>query len=161
MAVGDFVIMTSGSLGPSTFAPTGPLMGRVLAEAGGPPATADVEWENHEQTLGIDQTNLRKVFFGGGSERYVIAKWLQLKNYPFSGAPPNVGEKSPAAAGIGHRAFGIGAYDAVARESAFVVMSWFDGRVKAMVPVVSDAAPAVAALSDCVLVQNRKNVAQK
>lgn len=136
MSVGDWVIRQAETFVGSTLG--SPLLGRVIAEAAGPPATAHVVWQNGDESAAYLQSSLLRVFDPGAvsiENAENVAKWVQLGFYPVrevdagvveeTGDPP----KSPAAAGLVVRAYGVGGYGAGAPSTEQFVMSTYDGRL--------------------------------
>nr|NIR32899.1 hypothetical protein [Gammaproteobacteria bacterium]NIR86005.1 hypothetical protein [Gammaproteobacteria bacterium]NIU07247.1 hypothetical protein [Gammaproteobacteria bacterium]NIV54052.1 hypothetical protein [Gammaproteobacteria bacterium]NIX88520.1 hypothetical protein [Gammaproteobacteria bacterium] len=76
MAVGDQVVLRVATLNNES-GDERLLVGLVNAEAAGPPATADVLWENGELNT-VQQTELLKAFTTPPGDFNVIGKWAQL-----------------------------------------------------------------------------------
>jgi hypothetical protein len=108
MSIGDLVMFPPAVDAGVGSQPT--TLGVVVAEAGGPPAVADVMWQSTGKvTFGIPQTTLRKVFVGAFYDSLNVGTWQQVGSYPElgDGTP-----KSPAASGLLLDAFMLGDYDA-------------------------------------------------
>jgi hypothetical protein len=141
------VLLSAGTQGltNTTFAPAGPLLGTIVLESGAAPVLADVVWENGEKSVGLDRDALLIKAENPDEEDELLVsslgKFVQLTSYPENDDEDRGAPKSPAAAGLVHRAFLT--FPDFSGESepngAFVVMSWQDGRVKAMVPSPSSA----------------------
>ena len=158
MALGDKVILRRGnSFNVDSFGMV-PLLGIVTNENVGPPATADVVWQNGKGTDAIDQSVLDKVFDAPDElsafafkTLKLVGKFVQLNVWPaLSVSPALEGSlpKSPAAAGIVKQTFGVGAYDAADPAAAIVILSVHDGR--AHMGIQTDADP----LADGTLADN-------
>lgn len=128
MSVGDFVILDT--LYPTTAHPRAPLIGVVVNETAGPPATADVNWANGKATVDVDQSILKKVFDPAAVLQDLIGKWAQLLQYNPPSVPiANDAPKSPGAAGIVHATFGIDDYGGQSATAFVLFMSMMDGRI--------------------------------
>lgn len=161
MSTGDTVIMSPGTQGPhATYAPDGPLFGVIVAESENGSTTANVLWENGKKTDDLERDIvLRKIQFSEGEDDPQLAnflgKFVQVAGFP-EVLTPDSRPKSPAAAGVVHRAFVVfpdfsGESDP---EFAFVVMSWYDGRIRVCVPAPSLLLdPPVSALRDILVAQ--------
>ncbi len=113
MAIGDVVVLTALMPG-SAIGDATALLGAVVAEAGGPPATADVLWENGELTAAVPQSELSKVFVGTAAGVARVGKWEQMLGFPDFNEAGGAGgfPKSPAMGGVVVRVYRNGAYDA-------------------------------------------------
>lgn len=110
MAVGNLVMLAVNP-GTRTAMPRGPLLGRVVNEAAGPPATADVQWFNGKRTDAIDQSNLWLATDPPANLLPLVGKWAQLVQYsPPSLAVAGDAPKSPAAAGLVHSVYTVDIY---------------------------------------------------
>lgn len=165
MAVGDLVIVAFGSSQAlSTFAPAGPLLGRITAEDAGPPITADVQWFNGKKTDGVDRNNtLLKLIaaeeFNGDEIGALVGQWIQLVNYPTlaDGTTP----KSKAASGVVKNAFFLTddfVNDPPNTRTPFVTMSMYEGRIKFMVPVFNSQDPASSVFNQILKQPGRRNI---
>ncbi len=161
MTIGDKVIMSPGTQGDhATYAPDGPLFGVIVVENGGSPDLASVLWEDGTLTLLVDRDAvLKKIEFGEGEDADVpltsnLGKFVQMSGFPEVGTAGSR-PKSPAAAGVVHRAFVVFPdFSDPDPDLAFVVMSWYDGRIRACVPAPSALLdPAVSALREILTAQ--------
>lgn len=139
MAVGDQVLLRDPGTGFPLSAPRGPRIGRIIDEELG---LVDVLWEDGEIAESVDRDALLYKYAPAVQADTIlfpmIGKFVQLVQ--LSVASP--GDKSPAAAGLVHRAGTLELFDDPGVTIAgVVVMSMQNGRVKILIPYASSLAP--------------------
>lgn len=155
MANGDRVMVKSSVL--STYAVDGLRMGTIIAES---LPLCDVAWDDGKVTTGIVRN--AALWFVGEAELdpehpepgQHVGRFSQVAFYPSNdndGADSD-GPKSPAAAGVVHAAFFVSNEFSEDEQdfTARLYMSWFDGRVKALLPAAITGQPST--LDDSLLV---------
>lgn len=108
MTVGDLVVALD-AVGDFNGGAALALQGLVNAEAGGPPATADVLWNTGQLASAVPQARLGKVFDATDAGIALIGKWIQMIAY---GAAASGAPKNAAFSGIVVSAFRVAAYGA-------------------------------------------------